>query len=87
MTMALLPVNLDDEIEVTWQITNIDKEVLIISNPGLAEEKVHLRFDVSTARSVKENVPKIFSLFELNAEQRYWAAFWAGYFYAHLFQR
>lgn len=81
--MATLPRGTDGAF---WTITNIKSDVLIIENPGLDEEHVHLRLNTKQ-KDLLDNVDKIQESAGLTDDQKKWSLVWYGYFYAHLMQR
>jgi hypothetical protein len=82
--MAILPQG-DDGSE--WVIINLGNEVVLIQYPGLDIEKVHIRYDSSTHRSVYDAVKLIEEAPYLNDKQRFKCLFWMGYFYKALLRR
>ena len=81
--MAHLPRGIDG---VPWLIQDIGTDVVILENPGVDEEKIHLRL-TTEQRDLVPNVDKIQNSTVLTANQKKWAGFWYGYFYAHLHHR
>lgn len=79
--MAVLPNGTDGS---PWIIQDIGSNVVIIENPGMDEEKVHLRLSVKR-RDLVSNVDKIQTSDTLTANQKKWAGFWYGYFYGYLY--
>jgi hypothetical protein len=79
--MAWLPAGLKGQI----QITEIgDGHVVIIERPGLADEKVLWKYDGRNSRELVIIKDQVFNSDVLTAEQKFYAGFWMGYFYAHL---
>lgn len=78
--MAILP-PADDGIVI--QITDIDKQVLIIKNPGYDEEEVILRFNEGwTPQTFAKYIYLIRHCTEFSSyEQMQHALAWLGYFY------
>jgi hypothetical protein len=75
--MALLPGNM--------QITEIgDGQIAIIDSPGYDDEKVLFKYDGRNSRELVVMKDKIFNSDLLTDEQKFYAGFWMGYFYAHL---
>jgi hypothetical protein len=78
--MAILP-PADDGI--VFQMTNIDRQVLIIKNPGFDDEEVILRFEEDwTPVLLQKYIDMINNCAEFSsAKQMYHALVWLGYFY------
>lgn len=64
----------------TWLIQQIDGMVVIFHRH--TEEEL-LRFDPSNANVVAQTQKAIYDLKQLDDEQKCFAHFWSGYFYAH----
>ena len=64
----------------TWLIQQIDGEVILFHRHT---EQELLRFDPHDANAAAQAQRAIFLLDELDDEQKCFAHFWSGYFYAH----
>ena len=64
----------------TWLIQQIGGEVILFHR-DTEEEIVH--FDPSDANAAAQAQHKIFDSDQLTAEQKCFAHFWSGYFYAY----
>jgi len=83
--MAILPSHSNGN---SWLIISINRDVHIIENPGQEDERTHLQFsEMGKTDSLVYAVEKIREADVLEEEQKYWATFWCGYFYANLFDR
>jgi len=76
--MALLEPEPSDE--GPWQVTNIDRDVLVVANAGLDYEKVLFRFNISNLRI---NLNQVLAS-DFSDRRKAYICFWFGYFYAHL---
>lgn len=63
-----------------WIMQQIDGEVVLFERYTEIER---LRFDPTDANATAKAQQTIHQLFDLSDEQRCFAHFWAGYFYAH----
>lgn len=63
-----------------WLIQQIDGQVILFQR---YTEQELLRFDPSDANAAAQAQGKIHELTELDPEQKCFAHFWSGYFYAH----
>lgn len=63
-----------------WLIQQIDGKVILFHEYTEAEI---VRFDPSDANAAAQAQQKIYATAELTDEQKAFAHFWSGYFYAH----
>jgi hypothetical protein len=76
--MALVPPNNN------WQVVNIYGLTHVIYSPGTEEELVFLKFDSSDKKQLRRALNRIIGEKTLfTSEEKSWAMFWVGYFYAH----
>lgn len=69
-----------------WMVTNIDREVLIIENPGQDDEIVHFRFKPNQQADLFHAMKGV-QKFDIDPDKKCEITFWIGYFYAHLGRR
>lgn len=63
-----------------WVMQQIDGQVVLFQ--AYTEEEI-VRFDPTDANETAKAQKVIYDSEELNAEQKSFAHFWSGYFYAH----
>lgn len=61
----------------------INRQTLIIANPGGDEEEVLHRIPMGPLPAFNEGLEKLRLDSRLSEKDRFMAGFWAGYFYAH----
>ena len=84
--MANLP---NEPGELMWQITDIGDLVYLIENPGLGNEKVHFKWNLTHSMGVSQAIQEVETECKelLTPAQLTMTTFWLGYFYAHFSRR
>ena len=80
--MAIIPIDTIDDPEM--QVTNLDSDVLVITNPGRDNEEVLYRFDIRDRRALEVHLTTIRRSIRISEKRKPFVFFWIGYFYAHL---